>query len=182
MDSKNPQPLATKITPSEIKNKEFKRAMWGYNPKEVVEFLDATAKAWEKVQKQERDMIERIQTLEIEVNRWKGLEAEFTRQREQLITEAAELKGKAGDEARRMYAEVEERANTIRHRTEEWLELVIQQVEETERQRRSFVSAFRSSLDSHYELLKQEEECAEPLPTRLNSFLKTALSGQSLPS
>lgn len=183
MESKIPTPVAAKITPAEVKNKEFKRTMWGYNPKEVVEFLDAIAKTWEKVQKQERENVDRIQTLEIEVQRWKGLEAEFNKQRDKLLAEAAEVKEKAGDEARRIYAEVETRVNNIRAKTEEWLETVIQQVEETERQKRNFVSAFRSALDSHYELLKQEEEATEPLPARLNSFLKGTLTeGGSLPS
>lgn len=181
MDAK-PLAASAKLTPTDIKNKDFKRkVMGGYDPKEVVEFLDATAKAWEKVQRNEKDLLEKILALTEEVQKWRGKENEFLEERNRIIAEAEEIKVKAMEEAKAIYNEVEERVSGIRRKTEEWLEMVIAQVEETERQKRNFVTALRSSLDSHYELLQREEE---PLDVQLNSFLKKALSGEtpSLPS
>ena len=41
-----------RLTPMDIKNKEFKRAMRGYNPDEVDEFLDEICEEYETVFKE----------------------------------------------------------------------------------------------------------------------------------
>ena len=83
-------------------------------------------------------------------------------------------------EAEKMLAETEEKAGSIRKRTEGWLEEVIAKVEETQRQKKNFLTAFRSSLDSHYELIKSEEEEAEPLTAKLSDVLRGNPTGNSL--
>ncbi len=171
--------LSEKLSPVEIKNKEFTRSVWGYNPKEVVEFLDTTAKAWEKVQKHEKDLLEKIHSLQEEIVRWKGRESEIEKIKERAHQEALAIREEATKEAAKHFAAVEERASSIRTKTEEWLENVIAQVSETERQKMNFMTAFKSALDSHYALLKTEDQEVEPLTSKLNHFLKTTLSEDS---
>ena len=179
MDNKNLNSVSDALTPVEIKNKEFARAMLGYNPKEVVDFLDLTAKTWEKVQKHEKELLDKIHTLQEEVIRWKGRESEAEKVKERAHQEAAAIKEEATKEASKHFMLVEERASAIRLKTEEWLESVIAQVTETERQKNNFMTAFKSALDSHYELLKTEQEEGEPLSTKLHHFLKDTLSENS---
>jgi len=179
MDNKTLGSVSESLTPVEIKNKEFGRAMLGYNPKEVVDFLDHTAKTWEKVQKHEKELLDKIHTLQEEVVRWKGREADVEKVKERAHQEAAAIKDEATKEAAKHFAAVEERANTIRLKTEEWLENVIAQVTETERQKNNFMTAFKSALDSHYALLRTEQEEGEPLSTKLNHFLKNTLADNS---
>ncbi len=161
-----------KVSPVDIKTKEFRRVMLGYDPKEVVDFLEHLAKAFEKQQKQERELFDKIQSLNDEVIRWRGKENEIQKQRERLQAEAADIKERALAESQKIYAEVEQKAAEIRNKTEAWLERVLTEVEETERRRNNFVTAFRSALDSHYELLKKEDAPWEPLTNHLGSLLK----------
>jgi len=176
MDNKNLTPVSESLTPVDVKNKEFSRAVYGYNPKEVVDFLDSTAKTWEKVQKHEKELLERIQHLQDDLLRWKGKEGDIEKLKEKAVQEAHAIKEEAMKEAAKHFAAVEERASAVRTKTEEWLENVIAQVTETERQKSNFMTAFKSALDSHYALLKTEQEEAEPLSSKLNHFLKTTLS------
>lgn len=176
MDAKNPQALTQKLTPTEIKTKDFTRTVWGYNPKEVVEFLDATAKTWEKVQKHERELLEKIQGLSDELVKMRGREGEMDKLREKALHDAELIREEAQNNAAKMFQEVEDRANSIRVKTEEWLETVIAEVTETERQKLNFMTAFKSALDSHYAILKSEQEETEPLTQKLNLFLKSTMS------
>lgn len=166
-------------TPEEISSKEFKRVLWGYAPEEVLAHLQQLAKHWEKAVKTEKEQAEKIHALGEEITRWRGKEAELNRFKEKLTAETEELRAKGVAEAAEALAETERRAQEIRQRTEEWLETVLAQVEETERQRHNFVTAFRSALDSHYALLQTEEKQTEPLSARLSQALR---GGQSLNS
>lgn len=169
----------TRPTPEEISSKEFKRVLWGYAPEEVLTHLQQLAKNWEKALKTEKEQAEKIQAMSEEITRWRGREAELTRLKEKLAQETEEIRAKAAQQAAEALAETEKRAAEIRQRTEDWLETVLAQVEETERQRHNFVTAFRSALDSHYALLKDEEKQSEPLSARLSEALR---GGQSLNS
>ena len=168
----------TKLSPIEIKTKEFRRVMLGYDPKEVVDFLEQMAKGWEKSQKQEKELFDKIQTLNDEIIRWRGKENEIHKQRERVQNEAQEIRDRAIAESQKIYAEVEEKAQEVRRKTEEWLEKVLTEVEETERRRSHFLTAFRSSLDGHYELLKKEDTPWEPLATHLGNLLKQSPSSR----
>lgn len=168
-----------KLSPVEVRTKEFRRVMLGYDPKEVVDFLEVIAKSWEKMQKQEKELLEKIQSLNDEVIRWRGKENEIQKQRERLQAEATDIRTRAEQEAQKIYAEVEQKAAEVRDKTEAWLEKVLTEVEETERRRNNFVNAFRSALDSHYELLKKEDAPWEPLSQHLGNLLKEAPSNSS---
>lgn len=149
----------------------------GYSTAEVETFLEEMARLAEKSIRTEKELQDRVQALNEELVRWKGREAEIGKLREKAQNDAGQLRAEAERDASKTLAEVEERANEIRNRTEQWLEDVIAKVEETERRRTSFVTAFRSALDSHYALLKAEEEPSESLGAKLSEFL----SGEAPP-
>lgn len=174
-DAVNTEASSGKLTPQEIKNKDFKRAMWGFSAGEVVDFLAQVSKSIEKMQRHEKELTDRVKFLGEELTRWKNKELEMQKLREKAVQDAEAIRAEAGREAQRAFAGVEERAKNIRQQTEEWLEKVIAEVEETERQRANFVAAFKSALDSHYVLLQNESEGAQPLGTKLNQFLRGAM-------
>jgi cell division initiation protein len=170
--------LSVKFTPAEIKNRKFKTSAFGYSPKAVREFLDLVAKAWEKMQAQEKELGEKTQRLTDEVARWRAKEAELEKLREKTMAEGQAIREQAQADAEKKFAEIEERANQIRRKTEEWLEEVIAEVEETQRQKMSFMTAFKSALDSHYALLQRQPADNEPIGARLNHLLKDSAAGQ----
>lgn len=167
--------ISEEINPNEIKNKEFKKVMLGYAPEQVVEFLEKISKVWEKVQKNEKELIRKIDDLETLISEYQAKEDEVRQIRDMAQSDAEAIRKEAGKEAERILQEVEGRADNIKAKTEEWLAEVIAKVEETEKRKANFMRAFRSALDSHYELLKQEQEGAEPISIQLDQFLKSNL-------
>lgn len=170
------------LSATEIKNKDFKKSAWGFSPKEVGEFLDQMAFTWEAFLKREKEHTDKIQTLHDELVRWKGREQELVRTKQNAIEEVSKIKEEAKAEAQKHFSEMEQRAVEIRQRTEEWLENIIAEVEETERQRHNFVTAFRSALDSHYALLNGSETTQESLGQKLNQFLRSTRATQAADS
>jgi len=154
--------LSSQLSPTEIKNKDFKKTMLGYSPEEVVGFLDSVAKLWEKIQKKEKDLLSTISQLEGEISKWEKRKGELEQIKEAAIAEAKTIIESA-----------EERSNQIRKNTESWLATVLQEVEEVERRKKNFVTAFRSALETHYEILKTEESKNESLSLRLNEYLRS---------
>lgn len=175
MENKGVQPVSLKLSPTDIKNKEFKKAMMGYAPREVVEFLDEVAKTWEKVQRNEKELIKKIESLSEEIDKWKAREPELQQIREKALKEAEEIRNQASKEAARVMQNVEERASGVRRVTEEWLASVIGHLEETQRQKVNFLSALKSSLDNHYEMIRTEEK-EEPLASQFSEYLKKQTS------
>jgi len=148
------------LSPAEIKNKDFKKVMLGYSPEEVVGFLDDVAKLWEKIQKREKDFLEVIEKYELELKAWSQKESDL-----------ALIKEEAKKEAEKIIESAEKRTQEIRQNTENWLATVLQDVEEVERRKQNFVTAFRSALDSHYEILKKDESSKDSLASRLQQYL-----------
>jgi cell division initiation protein len=179
MENKHLDSLSEKISPSELKNKEFKKVMLGYSPEDVVSFLDQTAKAWTQVQKREKELIQKIESLNAEISHWRQRESEINKIKQDAIREAEAIIEAGSEEATKLFKQVEDKAQDIRQKTEEWLAEVINQVQETERRKSNFITAFKSALDSHYELIKNDQELTEPLSKRLDTFLKSVMQTSS---
>lgn len=157
-------------TPDEIKGQNFKGSLFGFSRREVRDFLRLVSKLWVRMLEHQTILSERIVRLESEVASWKAREREIE-----------DMKAKAEVDAQRLLAETEEKAESIRAKTENWLEEVIAQVEETQRQKKNFLTAFRSALDSHYALIRNEEEDGEPLTAKLTDVLRKNTVPPELP-
>lgn len=171
MERKPTESLSSILSPNEIKNQEFKRTAWGYSPREVIEYLERTAKAWERVQRNEKELLTKVELLQKTIKEWEQREAQIMKIHEKALRDSEELKAEAIVEAEKIFQEVEKKALEVRSQTEQWLEKIISEVEETQRQKDNFLTALRSSLDGHYALLEREK-VTDPLGAKLSKFLK----------
>ncbi len=64
-----------KISPIEIRKKEFEKAFRGYEKEEVDAFLQTLSQEWEKVQEESRELQRKVEFLEKEVTRMREVEA-----------------------------------------------------------------------------------------------------------
>ncbi len=64
-----------KISPIEIRKKEFEKAFRGYEKEEVDAFLQSLSQEWERVQEESRDLQKKVESLEKEVSRMREVEA-----------------------------------------------------------------------------------------------------------
>lgn len=182
MSRKTFETLSDALTPNEVKNKEFKRSAFGYSPHQVVEFLDTVSKAWERVQRREKELIEEIRVLNEEIETLHQRECEIEEVRLRALEEAERIREQGRQDAVKYFDEVKQRSEEIRGKTEEWLTSLITQVEETERRRNSFLTAFKVALDQHQELLSSDLEKNRGLENQLTHFLSAMDSREELPS
>ncbi len=68
-----------KISPIEIRKKEFEKAFRGYEKEEVDAFLQSLSQEWEKVQEESRELQRKVEFLEKEVTRMREVEATLFR-------------------------------------------------------------------------------------------------------
>jgi cell division initiation protein len=68
-----------KITPIEIRQKEFVKAFRGYEKEEVDVFLQALSKEWERVMEENRDLTKKAESAEKEVARLREVEGTLYR-------------------------------------------------------------------------------------------------------
>lgn len=144
-----------KLTPLDIRRKEFKRSLRGYAGQEVDVFLDEVADEFERVFREHAEMRDRLQPLEEQLESQAQMKAAIektlvtaqvqadqvlanARKESELIMRAAELK--ARDIARESYSEtqrVQQALVQLKHLEEE------------------FRFKFRSLLEAHLNLLSE---------------------------
>ncbi len=163
--------ISETLDPLQIKNKEFKKVVLGYCCKDVIEFLDKVARTWDEVRKNEKILVKKIEELNTEIDNWKKREKEIEEINNKAKEEAKTIIDEAHIEAEKILKNVEEKASGIRRLIEEWLMKIIGELEETQRKKRDFVIALKSSLDSHYRIL-EESSNEKPLTEELVDFLK----------
>jgi len=96
-----------KLTPLDIRHKEFKRGMRGYADAEVDEFLDEVADEFERVFKDNIDLGERVEMLESQVSSYKRIEETLQKTLVSAQASAEELKQNSAKEAQLILHEAE---------------------------------------------------------------------------
>jgi len=88
-----------KLTPLDIRHKEFKRGMRGYVDSEVDEFLDQVADEFERVFKENIEFSDRIEALQEQINHYRTLEDTLQKTLITAQQSAEEVKSSAQKEA-----------------------------------------------------------------------------------
>jgi cell division initiation protein len=102
-----------KLTPLDIRHKEFKRAMRGYADVEVDEFLDEVADEFERVFKENIDLRERLEGLEEQVTTYRRMEETLQKTLISAQASADELKQSSTKEAQLIVHEAELQARQL---------------------------------------------------------------------
>jgi cell division initiation protein len=96
-----------KLTPLDIRHKEFKRGMRGYTDVEVDEFLDEVADELERLLKDNTDLGERVEALESQLAGYKRIEETIQKTLVSAQASADELKKSSAKEAQLILHEAE---------------------------------------------------------------------------
>ncbi|MCB0406074.1 MAG: DivIVA domain-containing protein [Bdellovibrionales bacterium] len=149
--------LSTQLTPIQIRTKEFNKLRRDYTPKVVAVFLESLSAQWEAKNNEERKLLNKIKLLEEDLKEWKDREDKIIQLREGAKIKAQEIEAQASRDASLFLKSVQDRAEQIRRKTEEWLERVIAEVDKTETRKRQLVEALKATLDEHYAILSDEQ-------------------------
>ncbi|MBN2248159.1 MAG: DivIVA domain-containing protein [Coriobacteriia bacterium] len=104
-----------RLTPLDIHHKEFSHALRGYNEVEVDEFLDQVADELERLFKENIDLSEKIEGLELKVREYQDMERTLHNTLLSAQKSADEIAQKAEREADAVLKEAEVKAKEIIH-------------------------------------------------------------------
>jgi cell division initiation protein len=99
-----------KLSPMEIRHKEFHRGMRGYADAEVDEFLDAVADEFERVEKENAGLQERIEALQQQLEHFHGMEGTLQKTLVSAQQTAEDLRAGAQKEAQLILRDAEVKA------------------------------------------------------------------------
>lgn len=154
-----------KITPLDIRHKEFKRGLRGYVDVEVDEFLDEVADEFERLFKENLELTDRLEAVNEKLAGYKRIEDALQKTLVSAQTSAEEVKQNAAKTAQLMLHEAELKARQLMNESYSERQAVEQATAKLRSAEQEFRFKFRQMLQSY---LKQAEETA-PAKTRSDS-------------
>lgn len=101
------------LTPLDIENKEFSKAIRGYNVDEVEAFLDKILKEYERMYKENQNLKNEVSSLEKQLENYKGLESDLKDTLLMAQKASEEVKSNAEKEAELIYEKAVTKAKKI---------------------------------------------------------------------
>ncbi|MCF8010604.1 MAG: DivIVA domain-containing protein [Clostridiales bacterium] len=173
------------LTPLDVQNKEFRRALRGYNEEEVDEFLDQLAQDYEWIYMENERLKEKLEDIESGIKRYEEMEQtikdtlvmaqknsdelrENTQKETEVMVNEARQKAQqtvkdAEEKADKIISMAEEKAEEITEDAKQKVESTLQEYQWLQRQAKVFRVKFRSFLEAQLNLMeKQEKEILEP--------------------
>jgi cell division initiation protein len=180
-----------KITPIEIRQKEFLKAFRGYEKEEVDAFLNSLSKEWERVMEENRELEKKFETAEREIFRLREVEgtlyrtlksaedtgssiighasktAELHMKQSQMDAEA--LLNEARSKARSKVEEAEEKAKEIIDKLNDEIHLIEKNYYFLQNQKEMLLREIKNLLDSTNEKISR-------IPTGDNRSMEAKLN------
>jgi len=144
-----------KLTPLDIRHKEFKRGMRGYVDGEVDEFLDEIADEFERLFKDNIELSERAETLQEKIDQYRNLEETLQNTLVAAQRSAEELKANAQKEAQLMLSEAELKARQMVNESYADKQTVEKQIVVLKSSEEDFRFKFRSLLEGYIKQLSE---------------------------
>ena len=144
-----------KLTPLDIRHKEFKRGMRGYVDGEVDEFLDEVADEFERLFKENIELSERGEALQEKIEQYRNLEETLQHTLVAAQRSAEELKANAQKEAQLMLSEAELKARQMVNESYADKQSVEKQIVVLRSSEEDFRFKFRSLLEGYVKQLTE---------------------------
>jgi cell division initiation protein len=153
----------SKITPLDIQQQQFRTRFRGFDIHEVDTFLEQMAEAFESMQAENEDDIEKIQRLEHEIRGYKEREDAFKRAMLNSQKVLDQMKENARKSSELIIANAEIKAEKILNQAHNRLAQLHEDIAELKRQRMQIEIQIRSVLEAHSKLLDLGKEEAKAL-------------------
>jgi len=150
-----------KLTPLNIRHKEFKRGMRGYVDGEVDEFLDEIADEFERLFKENIELSERGETLQEKLDQYRNLEETLQNTLVAAQRSAEELKANAQKEAQLMLSEAELKARQMVNQSYADKQAVEKQIVVLKSSEEDFRFKFRSLLEGYQKQLTEADAASK---------------------
>lgn len=141
------------ITPLDIQNKEFKRAIRGYKESEVEEFLDKVIIDYEKLYKENIELKDKITLLNEQIDKYTSLEKTLNNTLIIAQTTAEEVNTNAHKKAELIEKEAEFKGAKLIENANSEVVKIRREYEEVKKQLNIFKTRFKILLEAQLELL-----------------------------
>lgn len=147
-----------KLTPIDLPHKEFHKTFRGYDPREVLQFLQEISQEWEETLKENKVLRDKVEDQLQEIAKLQENEKTMkeTMYTAQKMTE--QLSVQANKEASLIVGQAEIQAEKILQQAHERLTEIITQINDIKKQRAEFQGNLRGMIETHLRLLSQEIE------------------------
>jgi cell division initiation protein len=143
-----------KITPLDIQNQQFKIKFRGFDVREVDAFLEQLADSFEALLSGNKNLLEEIRRLKLEVQGYKKREETFKRAMLNSEKVLEQMKQNAQKSSELIIADAEVKAEKILNRAQNRLAQLHEDITELKRQRMQIEVQIRSIIESHSKLLE----------------------------
>ncbi len=178
-----------KLTPLDIRHKEFKRGMRGYADVEVDEFLDEIADEYERLFKENIDLQERVENLEEKVAGYKRIEETLQKTLINAQASAEEQKQNANKEAQLILQDAELKARQMVNEAYTERQGIEQNLAKLRSSEEDFRFKFQTLLEGYLRQLKETPATtAAPAADPASDFarhaeaIKEAIARESTPT
>ena len=160
-----------KLTPLDVRHKEFKRGMRGYADDEVDEFLDEVADEFERIFKENIDLGERVEGLEERLAHYRMIEETLQKTLVSAQQSAEELKANATKEAQLILRDAELKARQMVNDSYADKQTLEKNVVVLRNAQEEFRFKFRGLLEGY---MKQLAELDQGAKVRTSEFARQA--------
>lgn len=154
-----------RITPLDIRHKEFTRTMRGYKDTEVDEFLDEITEEFERLFNENIDYKERMESLQDKIHQYKNIEDTLQKTLVSAQQQAEELKQNAQKEADLILRDAELKSRTIvndsyaeRQKIQRSVQALKQKQEDMRYQLRNIIESYANILDQDVDAFEEEAD------------------------
>jgi cell division initiation protein len=175
-----------KLTPLDIRHKEFKRGMRGYADVEVDEFLDEIADEFERLFKENIDLQDRVEALEEKVSGYKRIEETLQKTLVNAQASAEEQKQNANKQAQLILQDAELKARQMVNEAYSERQAIEQTMAKLRSAEEDFRFKFRQLLDGYLRQLQETPEVTQAEApaadlSRHTEAIKEAIARESAP-
>jgi len=141
------------ITPLDIQNKEFTKALRGYKEVEVDDFLDKVIESYEKIYNENMEIKEKYRLLEEQLEKYNSLERTLKDTLVVAQSTAEEVAMNANKKAELIIREAEEKAKKIIEGANNEVLNIRKEYEEAKKDFHIFKTRFKTLLESQLDLM-----------------------------
>ncbi|WFD09125.1 DivIVA domain-containing protein [Tepidibacter hydrothermalis] len=143
------------ITPLDIENKEFKRALRGFKEEEVDEFLDEVKEDFEKLYKENIELKDKLSMMTEQINKYKNIEETLKNTLIVAQNTAEEVNTNAGKKAQLVIEEAEFKARKLIEEANNQVIDIRKEYEETRKSFKLFKGKFKGLLQNEIKIIDE---------------------------
>ncbi len=141
------------LTPLDIQNQTFNRALRGYDPEEVRTFLRQVAQAWSRILEDQQEFRKKVETLSQEIARYREMESLLQRTLLQAEESSRALIENAEKKAQLIVHEAQQKAEALLHGLQKEKEALESHIEQLKQRRLELILELRTFLQMQLERL-----------------------------